>query len=92
MFRTKQRSEDTLYWDGGAKKIMAWKKQHLLALPSDVARAADGLCKENWVCNILELGTLEMEDLNEVDPDSDSDLPSSTTAEKSKICYVLNEY
>ena len=71
---------------------MAWKKQHLLAVPSDMGRAADGLCEENWVCNILELATLEMDDFIE-DDDHDDDLnlnlPSSRSAEKSKIGYVL---
>ncbi|KAF8805081.1 hypothetical protein BYT27DRAFT_7258664 [Phlegmacium glaucopus] len=78
--------EFTIYWDGGANKIATWKEQHLLALPSDAERAVDGLCKENWVCSILELSMIEMEDLNdEAGPGS-----SSTTAEKAKIGYVLN--
>jgi hypothetical protein len=92
MFRANQQNEATIYWDGGANKIMAWKKQHILAVPSDVERAVDGLCKENWVCNILELSSLEMDDLIDSDnSEADLNLRSSRSAEKSKIGYVLND-
>ncbi|KAF8811205.1 hypothetical protein BYT27DRAFT_7277825 [Phlegmacium glaucopus] len=83
---TNPHDEFTIYWDGGANKIATWKEQHLLALPSDAGRAVDGLCKENWVCSILELSMIEMEDLNDK---AGPGLPS-TMAEKAKIGYVLN--
>lgn len=84
--RTAPRDEGTIYWDGGAKKIAAWKQQHLLALPSHKERAVEGLCSENWFCTALELSTLQMEDL---DDESDSRSPP-TAAEKAKIDYLLN--
>ena len=37
----------------------------------EAARAVDSLCKENWVCNLLELSMLKMEDLNEAGIDRD---------------------
>ncbi|KAF8967103.1 kinase-like domain-containing protein [Flammula alnicola] len=82
---TAARNEDTIYWDGGAKKIAAWKKQHL-AVPSGKGRAADGLCAENRFCTALGLSTLEMEDLD----DEDGPYSPSTPADKAKIGYLLN--
>lgn len=78
------RDDDTIYWDGGAKKIAAWKEQHLFAVASDAA--GDGVCKENWICNALELSTLEMDSL-----DDEADSEPCTTLEKSKLDYVLNK-
>jgi len=77
------RNDGTIYWDGGANKIAAWKEQHLPAVDSNVA--ADGLCKENWICSALELSTLEMDDLD------DDEAEPLTMAEKSKIDFVLNK-
>ena len=48
LHRTAPRDEYTIYWDGGAKKIAAWKRQHLRVSPSGKERAVDGLCSENW--------------------------------------------
>jgi hypothetical protein len=78
-----------LYTGYGGAKIKSWlgRKQHLLAVSA-------GICGENWVCiNILELSTLDMEDIrvNEADPSPDSPSSTVTTAEKSRIGYVLNE-
>ena len=87
MLRTNPRSEGTIYWDGGAKKIAAWKEQHLPAMDSSVV-LVDGLCKENWICNVLQLSTLEMEDLDDDDA-HETGLPPMM-AEKSKINYLLN--
>ena len=86
--RTAPHDEGTIYWDGGAKKIAAWKQQHLRvqASPSGKERAVEGLCSENWICTALELSTLEMEDLdNESGPCS-----PPTAQEKVKISYLLN--
>ena len=86
MLRTNPRSEGTIYWDGGVKKIAARKEQHLPAMDSSVV-LADSLCKENWICNVLQLSTLEMEDLD--DNAHEPGLPPMM-AEKSKINYLLN--
>jgi len=83
---TAPRNEGTIYWDGGAKKIAAWKQQHLQASPSGKEHAVEGLCSENWICTALGLSTLEMEDL---DNESGSCSPP-TAAEKAKIGYLLN--
>jgi len=84
--RTAPCNEGTIYWDGGAKKIAAWKQQHLEASPSGKERAIEGLCSENWICTALGLSTLEMEDLNNK---SGSRSPP-TAVEKAKIGYLLN--
>jgi hypothetical protein len=91
--RTAPRDKYTIYWDGGAKKIEAWKEQHLRASPSGKERAAEGLCSENWICTALGLSTLEMEDLGD-EGDPCSPRTSSTTAdsEKGGIGYLLNAY
>ncbi|KIM43483.1 hypothetical protein M413DRAFT_381678 [Hebeloma cylindrosporum] len=78
------RNEGTIYWDGGAMKIAAWKEQHL-TVGSDIRE--DGLCEDNWVCSALELSNLQMEDL---DDEGEPKSPASR-AEKSKLGYVLNE-
>jgi len=85
ILRANPRNEDTIYWDGGVNKIAAWKEQHLPAVAPSVA--TDGLCQENWICNILQLTTLEMEDPND-NAEADSPPP---TARKSKIGYLLND-
>ena len=84
--RTAPRDEGTIYWDGGAKKIAAWKQQHLEASPSGKEHAIEGLCSENWICTALGLSTLEMEDF---ESESGSRSPL-TTVEKAKIDYLLN--
>ena len=86
ILRANPRNEDTIYWDGGVNKIAAWKEQHLPAVAPSVAM--DGLCQENWICNILQLTTLEMEDLTDDNVELDSAPP---TARKSKIGYLLND-
>ena len=86
--RASPRNENTIYWDGGPKKIAAWKEQHLpTVLPVDLA--TDALCHENWICNALELSKLEPDDPDNEEPTSASAAPL-TKAEKSKIGYVLN--
>ncbi len=86
--RASPRNENTIYWDGGPKKIAAWKEQHLpTVLPVDLT--TDALCHENWICNALELSKLEPDDPDSEEPTSASAAPL-TVAEKSKIGYVLN--
>lgn len=82
VFRMNLRNDDsdTIYWDGGAKKIAAWKEQHLSAVASEVG--ADGHCKDNWICVALDLLRMDVLD-DESEP--------LTTPEKSKIDYVLNK-
>jgi len=46
--------------------------------------AGDGVCEKNWICNALELSTLEMDSI-------DDEAEPRTTLEKSNLDYVLNK-
>lgn len=95
LLRTAPHNECTIYWDGGAKKIAAWKQQHLQleALPSSSGKecALDGLCSENWICTTLELSTLEMEDLDDESGSRHSPpSPSPRKPARGRIDYIVN--
>ena len=48
-------------------------------------RHSGSLCEHNWVCNVLGLHTLEMEDFD------DQPLPSKTTAKKTNLDFLIHE-
>jgi hypothetical protein len=86
---TEPRTETTVYWDGGEKKIAAWKEQHLGdAGPASMAPTTpedhSSLCDRNRFCNVLALRTLEMEDLD------DFPSPSKSAAKKPTLDFLLH--
>jgi hypothetical protein len=87
VLRSKQQTENTIYWDGGATKIAAWKEQHLSDAASTKSPADhDSLCEQNHFCNLLELRTLEVEAL--VEPPSS---PPKSMAKKSTLGFLVHE-
>jgi hypothetical protein len=74
-----------IYWDGGLKKIEAWKTEHLgkhrkstnrnMAAPSIASSSADSsaLCEHNRICQLLDLRTLEPEPSDYIQITDDSD-------------------
>lgn len=62
--------DEHVYWDGGLKKIEAWKMQHLgkhccwsdcNVTLSSADSSASALCEHNTTCKLLGLRTLELE-------------------------------
>ena len=95
VLRTVPRTENTIYWDGGKKKIAAWKEQHLphatsSSKSSTSASSADhgSLCEHNPICSVLELRTLEMEDFDE---QRSSSSPSKQAVKKTNLDFLVHE-
>jgi hypothetical protein len=92
VLRSEPRTENTIYWDGGKKKIAAWK-EHLSgdatlsskSMDSSADRDRGSLCEHNRICNVLGLRTLEMEDFE------DQPSPSKTTAKKTNLDFLVHE-
>jgi len=90
VLRIEPRNENTIYWDGGKKKIMAWKAQHLpsgtsASTASPVDSDNNSLCQYNRICNVLGLRTLEMEEF-----DGESSPPKSM-ARKPNLEFLVHE-
>ena len=88
VLRTEPRTENTMYWDGGRKKIAAWEEQRLPNVTSkSMTLSADcgSLCKHNRICSVLGLRTLEMEEFD------DQPSPSKPTAKKTNLDFLVHE-
>lgn len=88
IIRTEPRTEDTIYWDGGWKKIASWKEQHLSSITSNFATSStdhDSLCEHNRICSVLGLRTLEMEDFD------DQPLPSKPVEKKTNLDFLVHK-
>jgi hypothetical protein len=87
ILRTEPCTENTIYWDGGRKKIEAWKGQYLPSITfKSVTSSADhgSICEHNQICSVLGLRTIKMEKF-----DDQPSLPLKSTAKKTNLDFLV---
>ena len=91
LFRTQPRTENNIYWDGGLRKVKAWKTEHLgkPALTSLLASGASSHCEHNKICNLLGLHTLQL--VAPDDNENDIDKSPKVAGKKLNIDFLVHE-
>jgi len=93
LFRTQPRTENSIYWDGGLRKVEAWKTQHL-GEPGEAAltlssASASSHCEHNKICNLLGLRTLQLATPD--DDENDIDESPKAMGKKLHIDFLVHE-